>query len=144
MLTEFERAERVKVPDYGQVGAGTVVDFIPRKKPAWITRPRRSKVTDDLVSVTVSGDSLIGDGIQDGDRLTLRLNFEASEVRNGRPVVVSLPDGALAVKHFFLVNGREELRVRLAAANPAYEDMEFGLGEVEVKALVIESTRSWT
>lgn len=144
MLREFKRAERAKVPDYGQVGAGTVVEFIPRKKQAWITRPQRSKSSDDLVTVTVSGDSLIGDGIHDGDRLLLRLNFETSEVKNGRLVVVSLPDGGLTVKHFYLVDNGDELRVRLAAANPAYEDLEFGLDEVEVKALVIESVRSWT
>lgn len=143
MLSDVRRAEKVRVSDYGQVGAGTVVEFIPRTRPSWITRPRRSKSSDELVSVTVSGDSLIEDNIFDGDRLILRLTFEASEVRNGRLVVVSLPDGGLTVKHFYLEERGEEFRVRLAAANPAYPDMEFDLDEVEVKALVIESVRSW-
>ena len=140
MLTDFVRAERITVSDYGQVGAGTVVDFMPRGKVS-IFRPRRAKTTDDIVSVTVSGDSLIEDHILDGDRLTLRLNFEMSEVRNGRLVVVGLPCGGLTVKHFYLVDDGHNIKVILKAANPAHADLVFDPDEVEVKALVMESVR---
>jgi len=142
MLSEFTRAELIGVKDYGQVGAGSVVDFLPRGR-ASVIRPRRGKSTDEFVTVTVSGDSLIDDRIYDGDRLTLRLNFEMAEVRNGRLVVVKLPCGALTVKHFYLVDDGTRPKVILRAANPQYLDHEYDPDEIEVKALVIESVRGW-
>lgn len=142
MLTHFTRVERQVVQDYGQVGAGTVVEFIPRGKTS-IIRPQRAKIGDDIVSVTVCGDSLTGDHIFDGDRLTLRLNFEMAEVRNGRLAVIKLPCGALTVKYFFLEDDGRRLKVILKAANPAYSDQEFEPEEIEIKALVMESVRRW-
>jgi SOS-response transcriptional repressor LexA len=139
-LSDFARAETVVVPDIGQIGAGTTVDFLPARQKRRIRRPHGARQADHIVSARVSGDSLAGDFIFDGDRVAVRLNFEMSEVRQGRLVVVRLPCGALALKHFYLTG---DGRVRLESRNPAYEDMHFELGEVEVKALVIESVRTW-
>lgn len=140
ILTDFSRAELIEVPDVGQIGAGSTVEFLPSVRTRKITRPKQSRTGDDLVSAQVAGDSLVGDGIFDGDRVTCRLNFEMSEVTNGRLVIARLPCGGLALKHFYLT---DDGRVRLASANPAYEDIYCELEEVEIKALVIESVRSW-
>jgi SOS-response transcriptional repressor LexA len=142
MITDFTRAEKIIVKNYGQVGAGTVVDFIERGRVS-IIRPRRAKTSDDIVSVTVSGDSLIDDHIYDGDRLTLRLNFEMSEVKDGRLVVAKLPCGSLTVKHIHFVDDGSDMKVLLKPANPTYPELEYDPDEVEIKALVLESVRSW-
>ena len=139
MLANFTRVERLRVPDVGQIGAGSTVEFIPRGK-VWITRPRNARPGDVLVSARVSGDSLIDDGVFDGDRVTCRSNFDLSELRDGRLVVASLPDGGLVIKHFHLTN---DGRVRLASANRAHKDLYCDLDEVEIKAVVLESVRSW-
>jgi SOS-response transcriptional repressor LexA len=139
MLREYTRAERMRVDDYGPVGAGTVVDFLPNGK-SWVTRPRRAKDKDDIVRVTVCGDSLVDDGVLDGDRAICRLNFELGDVTNGRLVIVKLPDGGLTIKKIYLT---EQGLVCLKAGNSNYEDQYFELDEIEVKALVIETVRSW-
>jgi len=139
MLSNYARVERIKVSDVGQIGAGSTVEFRPRGK-RWITRPRRARNTNSLVSATVSGDSLIEDGVLDGDYAICRTNFELSEVRQGRLVIVRLPDAELTIKKIYLL---ENGIVRLAAANRKYEDLYFELDEIEIKALVIETVRRW-
>ncbi len=139
MLSGFTRAERVRVPDVGQLAAGSTVLFEPRGK-VWITRPVNARPGDLLVSARISGDSLRNDGIHDGDRITCRTNFVLSEIRNGRLVVVKLPCSGLVVKHFHL---QENRMVLLRSANPKYKDLPFDLDEIEIKAVVLESTRIW-
>jgi SOS-response transcriptional repressor LexA len=143
MLTDFSRSIKILVSDVGQIGAGTTVEFLPSMRKVKITRPSAARATDDLVSARVCGDSLVGDGIFDGDRVTCRLNFELAEVRDGRLVVARLPCGALVLKHIHFVDDGQTLRVRLVSANPDYEDLEYEFGEVDVRAVVIESVRSW-
>lgn len=139
MLSHFMRAERVRVDDVGQIAAGSTVEFCPRGK-RWITRPHKARTSDVLVSATVVGDSLIEDGVVDGDRAICRTNFDLTEIKNGRLVIVKLPDARLTIKKFFLL---ENGWVRLAAANRNHKDLFFALEDVEIKALVIETVRSW-
>lgn len=139
MLINYIRVGRERVDDIGQVGAGSTVEFRPRGK-TWITRPRNARATDSLVSAVVSGNSLEEDGIRDGDRLTCRTNFDLSEIRNGRLVIVKLPCGNLTVKKFYLLEGGV---IKLRAGNSSHNDMYYELEDIEVKAIVIESVRSW-
>lgn len=131
------------VRDLGQIGAGSTVEFLPSVRKIKIRRPRNARPYDEIVSARVCGDSLMGDYIFDGDRVHCRTNFEMSEITNGRLVVVRLPCGALTLKHFYLIDDGEAVKVRLVSANPAYESREYELEEIEVKAVVIESVRSW-
>lgn len=141
MLTNLSRANYFRVPYYGQIGAGTVVPFSNEAgQKVTVLRPRAARPWDKFVCYQASGDSLIGDGIFDGDKLICRTNFEASEVTDDKLVVVKLPCGSLLVKHFHLL---ETGYVKLSSSNPNYRDQYYELDMIEIKAIVSESIRHW-
>ena len=137
ILRDWRQTKTVNLIDYGQVGAGKIIDFIPRGKRA-ATLPH-SKKTEGLVSVTVSGDSLRDMGINDGDQLICQTKFEKSEVKNGKLVVAQLPCLGLVVKFFYQYKNKIILR----SANPRYEDLIYDGDLVEIKAIVIQSVKNW-
>ncbi len=142
MLTEYSRPAIITVPDIGQIAAGTVIDFLPARRRK-IIRPANARPGDEFISARVCGDSLRDDRIFDGDRVTCRVNFELSEVKNGKLVIAKLPCGALVIKHFYVLDDGASVKVLLISANSDYADLEFEIDEVEVKAIVVESIRSW-
>jgi repressor LexA len=137
ILTDWKRAKSVSLVDYGQVGAGRIIEFIPRGKRR-VNIPQSQK-TDGLVTVSVCGDSLRDLGIMDGDNLICQTKFEKSEVKNGKLVVAQLPCLGLIVKFFF----QFENKIILRSANPHYEDLIYDADLVEIKGLVIQSVRNW-
>jgi repressor LexA len=137
ILRDWKRTKTVNLTDYGQVGAGKIIDFLPRGKSS-VTVPQ-SRRTENLVTVSVSGDSLCDLGITDGDQLICQTKFEKSEVRNGKLVIAALPCLGLVVKFFF----RFENKIILRSANPRYEDLIYDADLVEIKALVIQSVKNW-
>jgi DNA polymerase V len=68
--------------------------------------------------VRVSGDSMIGAGIQDGDVLVVDRSIEPAHGR----IVVAVLDGELAVKRLHLRDGE----CRLVSENRAYKDIRVG------------------
>ena len=137
ILKDWKRTKTVNLIDYGQVGAGKIIEFIPLGKRA-VTLPQ-SRRTEGLVTVTVSGDSLRDMGINDGDNLICQTKFEKSEVKNGRLVVAQLPCLGLVVKFFCQFKNKIILR----SANPRYEDLIYDGDLVEIKALVMQSVKNW-
>jgi SOS-response transcriptional repressor LexA len=126
ILTDWKRTKTVKLNDYGQVGAGKIVEFVPRgKRPVIVPSSQR---TEGLVTVSVCGDSLRDLGINDGDNLICQTKFEKSEVKNGKLVVAQL---------------QFENKIILRSANPRYEDLIYDADLVEIKALVIQSIKNW-
>ncbi|HPJ72529.1 MAG TPA: transcriptional repressor LexA [bacterium] len=72
----------------------------------------------------VRGDSMIGASILEGDLALIRPQPSAEN----REIVVALIDGEATLKRFF----RERDKIRLAAANPNYDDIIVRQGEGEV------------
>lgn len=137
ILREWKRTKTVNLIDYGQVGAGKVIEFIPRgKSPVNLPNSQR---TEGLVTVSVCGDSLRDLGINDGDQLVCQTKFEKSEVKNGKLVVAQLPCLGLVVKFFLQL----ENKIILRSANPQYEDLIYDADLVEIKAIVIQSIKNW-
>ncbi len=137
ILTDWKRTKTVNLTDYGQVGAGKIVEFVPRGKQRVIVPT--SQRTEGLVTVSVCGDSLRDLGINDGDNLICQTKFEKSEVKNGKLVVAQLPCLGLVVKFFF----QFETKIILRSANPRYEDLIYDADLVEIKAIVIQSVKNW-
>ena len=73
------------------------------------------KPTRNAFALRVSGDSMIGRHILDGDFIILE---HGPEPRNGQ-IVAALIDGANTLKTFVLKNGRPYLK----AENPKYPDL---------------------
>ncbi len=137
ILMDWKRAKTVYLMDYGQVGAGKIIEFVPRGKHT-VMLPHSLR-TEGLVTVSVCGDSLRDLGINDGDQLICQTKIERAEVKNGKLVIAQLPCLGLVVKFFF----QFENKIILRSANPRYEDLIFDADLVEIKAIVIQSVKIW-
>ena len=109
------RAELLQVPILGRVAAGApigadagLVDILALDERLFAMRP------DYLLRV--QGDSMIDDGIFDGDLVGVR---RSSDARNGQTVVARL-DGELTIKRL----ARSGASLRLLPRNPAYAPIE--------------------
>lgn len=130
--------QTIQVKHIGQIGAGSEVDFFEHPRAALIVRPQWVRDFSEAVTAQVSGDSMAGEGILDGDRIVCKVRFEASEIRNGKLVVARLPTGRSVVKRIYF----EGDRVILRSSNPQYDDMVFDRDVIHVEALVKELVRN--
>jgi SOS-response transcriptional repressor LexA len=88
---------------------------------------------DRIIVAPIIGDSLKDEGIQAGDYAVLKLNFESSEIRDGRLVIANCPAG-LVIKRFYLT---DDGMVRLSSSNNGYPDLYFEFDQVKIEALVM-------
>jgi repressor LexA len=124
------------VPILGEVGASA-----PRE--AWeanmgmVPFPRdqvRGKNAErDLFALKVSGESMIGAGIQDGDVAIVRAQSTAAHGE----IVVVLWDGRSTLKRFWKMGGR----IRLVPENPRMRPIPVNQGEFSIQGKVIAVQR---
>lgn len=132
--SQLSAAWLLEVYNYGEVGAGKLVKFPVPAKREWITLPKNAKKNDQFATFTVTGNSLIDIGIEYGDTLVCRRNFELSEIKPDR-ILIILFDGELQAKR--LRNNHDGTVTIISAGGEAnvFED------EIEIKALAIEHKR---
>lgn len=100
-----------RLPLLGRVAAGKPIEAV--EDPEWVDlgealdlRPGQS-----FFLLEVAGDSMIDDGIEDGDYVVVE---ERQTAQDGDTVVALLDDGTATLKRFY----RERGRVRLEPRNP--------------------------
>ena len=128
-----ERRPVRHVPLVGDVAAGTGVlaaENIEESLPL----PEDFTGDGTLFMLRVRGDSMIEAGILDGDFVVVRQQETAD---NGDTVVAGIPGEEATVKTFLKKGGKITLR----PANPAFEDMVFEAGEVQVFGKVVTVLR---
>ena len=106
------RRPTVSVPLVGQVAAGQPILAEENIEEVYAL-PADLVTGDETFMLRVKGDSMIGDGLFDGDFVVVQ---KQSSADNGDIVVALLGDEA-TVKRFFRENGR----VRLQPSNPTME-----------------------
>lgn len=100
----------VELPILGLIAAGKPIEPFPdpqatlRVSPTLLSGKRRSYV------LQVRGDSMVNEGILDGDYVVVE---EQEEANNGEIVIALLENGLVTLKKFF----KEKTRVRLEPAN---------------------------
>lgn len=99
----------------GQVAAGAPILAVENVSRRLRVDPAVFSQAPDYL-LTVRGDSMTGAGILDGDLLGVK---SATELRNGQ-IAVFRVDDEVTVKRF----QRDGSRIRLAAENPDYQDIE--------------------
>ncbi len=110
-LPDAPRDPPLVLPVLGRVAAGAPIGAdIGSERELWLDRALFSLRPDYLLQV--QGDSMIDDGILDGDLVGVH---RSSEARHGQIVVARL-DGEITIKR--LERGRTQLR--LLPRNPAY------------------------
>ena len=127
--------EAVELPLLGLVAAGEPIESLDR--PAPVTVPRELVGSGPHYVLRVRGDSMVDDGVFDGDLVVVQARQEAGPGE----LVVALVDGEVTLKRFYPEQGG---RVRLQPANPAMAPLWYDSGRVAVQGIVVGLMRRYT
>ncbi len=120
-LIGYEGARRTQpVPFYGRIAAGEPM-LLPEHKRGYITVDRRFIPSENVFWLRISGDSMIGRGIFDGDYVMIQPGVDVSE---GMIIAARLGEDA-TVKSYTRRNGK----VVLVPANPAENEIVVNDGD---------------
>lgn len=139
----FEDHSKVlPIPFLGRVAAGQPIERVADNE--FIEIPRNLvKNINDLFALKVEGDSMIDEGIFDGDTLVVQ---SQKQVRDGDLVVASVDQEATVKRFFQKVNPREPQAgkmIELRPANTRLTSMWYPPAQVEIKGLVKALMRSY-
>jgi repressor LexA len=110
-LTPVWDERSFEIPLLGTIAAGAPIEAIRTNET--ITIPR-DMMGPNVFALKVRGDSMIDDGIFEGDYVIIE---RVSQPRQGEVVVALVDNENVTLKRFYLENGR----VRLQPRNPAYK-----------------------
>lgn len=129
-LVPFE-TRSVSIPFVGIVAAGTPVEAV--EIPEMVEIPENLLGKGTNIALKVRGDSMIEDGIRDGDTLIVTKGIQ---VENGWTVVAMINDEA-TVKRYY----RREDMVELRPANKAMAPILVKASEVDLVGVVVGLVR---
>ncbi len=131
---EEDRPHAAEIPLYGRIAAGRPIEVVADDEN--VTVPEVLLRKGDNFVLRVSGQSMIEDGIQDGDFIVVN---RREKVSSGE-MVVALVGGEATLKRFF----REaDGRIRLQPANERMSPLFFREDEVDVQGIVIGLMRRY-
>lgn len=139
LQTPSGREEVLALPLLGHVAAGSPIEAFEHDEfiqvpPSMVRNPSKS------YALKVKGQSMIDDGIFDGDIILVQKQASAS---NGEIVVASI-DNESTVKRFFLKPDPDETNskvVELRPANPSMESMWYAPDRVNIQGVVVALIR---
>jgi repressor LexA len=123
------------IPLLGTVAAGKPIE--PIETAEKIEIPRTLLGSGENFALRVRGDSMIEDGIRDGDVVIVRRQASA---KNG-DTVVAIVEGEATVKRFYRSPGRVELRPANPALKPLFLDES--AGTLEIRGVVVGLIRKF-
>lgn len=128
-------SEAVELPLLGRVAAGAPIEAIETQETLTIPVDfvRRAHHT---FALRVTGESMIGEGILDGDFIVVE---ERPTADNGETVVAVL-NGEATVKKFYRERGN---RIRLQPANPQMEPIFTREKDLEIRGVVVAVLRKY-
>ena len=116
--------DTIEIPLHGRIAAGTPIEALQGSEgfavPAALLGP------GEHYALEVSGDSMIEEGILDGDFALIR---KADTARDGEIVVALIDDEQATLKTF----RREGRTIRLDPANSSYEAQRYDEGRVRIQ-----------
>jgi repressor LexA len=121
------------LPLMGLIAAGRPIEAI--ENPESVEVPESMLGPGERYALRVRGDSMIEDGVHDGDLIVVR---RASQAENGQTVVAVI-EGEATLKHFF----RRGSRVELRPANRALHPLDVPAASVEIRGILIGLLRRY-
>jgi repressor LexA len=116
--------DTMEIPLHGRIAAGTPIEALQGTEsfsvPAALLGP------GEHYALEVSGDSMVDEGILDGDFALIR---KADDARDGEIVVALIDDEEATLKTF----RREGRMIRLDPANARYEPQRYEAGRVRIQ-----------
>jgi repressor LexA len=128
MPTEIEDQPGIEIPLLGTVAAGYPIESIP--DPEAVAVPSSMLGSGEHFALRVTGDSMIDEGILDGDLVVVQRRAQAM---NGE-TVVALVSGEATLKRFFR---HDKERVRLQPANPAMPPLIVSAADVRLQGVLV-------
>ncbi len=123
-----------EVPLLGQVAAGHPIEAVESQET--ISVPEDFVRRDDTFCLRVKGESMIEDGIRDGDYIIV----EGRDVANNGETVVALLGNEATVKRYY----REgDGRIRLQPANAAMDPIYVREGDLRIRGVVVGLMRRY-
>jgi len=119
------------IPMLGTVAAGGLVEPFDDIQERLDLQPLLD--TRGLFALTVNGDSMIAAHIDDGDVVLMEPVSEPSRLKAGTIVAAMVEGRGTTLKHFH----RQGAKVRLEAANPAYEPLLIEAEQVAVQGKLV-------
>jgi len=117
------------IPFVGRIAAGGPIDAVGSDE--YLEMDRQYASDPGCFALKVKGDSMIEDGIFDGDFVIIKPN---PSPRNGEVVVALLEDGSATLKRFY----KEKGRYRLEPANKNYQPIEVsGDSNLSIQGVVV-------
>jgi|SRR3989338_4375411 len=130
-----DHSKVLPIPFLGRVAAGTPIERVHENE--FINIPANLiKSAANHFALKVEGDSMIDEGIFDGDTLIVQSQKAA---RDGDLIVASVENEATVKKYYFKVNPdlpSSGKMIELRPANPRLKSMWYSPQDVEVKGLV--------
>ena len=131
-LIEKKTGDFIAIPLTGLITAGRPIEAIEiPDEVIEISKDRRFQ-EGELYALKVKGNSMIGDGIFDGDIAIIKKQEWAD---NGDTAVAIIDDNEATLKKFY----KEKGRIRLQPANPTFEPIF--RKQVEVRGIVVKIIR---
>lgn len=134
IVPKHASARAVELPLLGRVAAGEPIEAVTTADT--IAIPEELVRRNETYVLRVRGDSMIDEGILDGDYVVVE---DRKTANNGETAVVVI-DGAATVKKFY----RERGRVRLQPANPNLDPIYVRDRALEVRGVVVAVMRKCT
>ncbi|MFZ4648999.1 MAG: transcriptional repressor LexA [Patescibacteria group bacterium] len=132
-LTSKKTVDFMAVPIVGTIAAGRPIEAIEVPDDVIeISKDRRFQ-NGELYALRVKGNSMIGDGIFDGDIAIIKKQEWAD---NGDTAVAIIDDNEATLKKYY----KEKGRIRLQPANPTFEPIF--RKDVEVRGIAIKIIRN--
>ena len=134
--TDMDLSSEAQLPLLGVIAAGQPITTVDDPQETLVV-PHFMIKSDHSYVLQVKGDSMVEDGILDGDYVIIRENKHPN---NGDTVVAMLKNYAATLKKFF----REGNRIRLQPANSAMKPIVLGPKDpIEIQGVVTGVIRSY-
>lgn len=123
----------IEIPLHGKVAAGCPIEAIEGSERIEIPASMVGKGSH--FALTVSGESMIEDGILDGDLIIIK---EQSSASNGQTIVAVI-DNEATVKRYY----KKDKQIELHPANSSMEPIIVNSGDFQIKGLLVGLYRSY-
>ena len=133
--TEISNEDFQKIPMLGKIAAGTPIEAISNYDQ-FIEVPKNYLLSENSYALTVEGDSMIDEGIFDGDTIVIS---KISNINNG-DVVVALIDNEEATLKKFRKKGDS---IALEPANKHYKTQIYGPDRVTIQGKMCALIRKY-
>lgn len=124
----------IEIDVLGQIAAGSPLEAIENAEPILVSSSIIPKFQGNYFALKVKGDSMIEDGILDGDLVIIKSQQQAQD---GDIVVAIVGDNEATLKRIY----KERDRFRLQPANPALKPMFYK--QVEVRGKLVALLRNY-